>query len=157
MNAVAVPYIASPKRPDTCRGAFLLIVMLTFLLVAAIVAVIPLHYQAKGITIRAGSSHGNYAHGDEGPQARNCLEQHGISLVYREPNGIVFHFLCQSDDGSWFDIVARKISDDLYEENTALEPKSGVLKEVLDWLTSEIKGATKFTQIEPGTPVTILP
>ena len=154
MNAIAIPRTASGKRPSDLMGAFLIMV-----LIAAIAAIaIPLYNQAKApvIVIRSGSAHGNYAHGDEGPQARNCLQQHGTSHIFLELDGVTYHFLCQGESGDWFDVVAVKEGDE-YVEKTALEPKDGILKNIQEWLTKLVqqdgKGATAYEQIAPGTPV----
>jgi hypothetical protein len=154
MNAIAISRTASGKRPSSLMGAFLIMV-----LIAAIAAIaIPLYNQAKArvIVIRSGSAHGDYAHGDEGPQARNCLQQHGTSHIFLEPDGVTYHFLCQGDSGDWFDVVAVKEGDE-YIEKTALEPKDGILKNIQEWLTKLVqqdgKGATPYEQIAPGTPV----
>ena len=154
MNAIAIPRTASGKRPSDLMGAFLIMV-----LIAAIAAIaIPLYNQAKApvIVIQSGSAHGDYAHGDEGPQARNCLQQHGTSHIFLEPDGVTYHFLCQGDSGDWFDVVAVKEGDE-YVEKTALDPKDGILKNIQEWLTKLVqqdgKGATSYEQIAPGTPV----
>jgi hypothetical protein len=154
MNAIAILRTGSGKRPSDLMGAFLIMV-----LIAAIAAIaIPFHNQAKApvIVIQSGSAHGDYAHGDEGPQARNCLQQHGTSHIFLEPDRVTYHFLCQGDSGDWFDVVAVREGDE-YIEKTALEPQDGILKNIQEWLTKLVqqdgKGATSYEQIAPGTPV----
>lgn len=156
MNSTALPYSSSRKRPTNHRsGAFLLSLLALIALIATLVLLMPRRLQAAKITIVAGSAHGNVAHGPEGDQARNCLEQHGTSLIFLEPDGITFHFLCQSDSGDWFDVVTVKDGDE-YIEKSAFMPKNGTLARIVQWLTSPEKSATIYRQIEVGTSVTLL-
>lgn len=153
MNAIAISRTAS-GRPSKLMGAFVFF----FLLVVIAVVTIPIFNQAKTptIVIRGGSAHGDHAHGDQGPQARNCLKRHGTSYIYLEPDGFTFHFLCQGDSGEWFGVIAAKDGEE-YVEKTALEPQDGVLQKIIDWLTQptsvEGKGATIYKQISTGTTV----
>ncbi len=149
MTAFSVPYAA--KRPANRPGAFLFLTLLLLAAVAAAYGFATLHNEAK-ITIIT-HKHGTYAHLDEGAQARNCLERHGTNFVYREPDGITFHFLCQSDSGNWFNVIARKIDENLYDEKTALEPKGGILTDIEKWMTNAYKASTQFKQIAVGTTV----
>jgi len=152
MNAVTANTLNG--RPSKTMGVFLFVLLLAI----AVATAAPLLNQAKTppIVIRGGSAHGDFAHGDEGTQARNCLEQHGTSSIYLEPDGRTFHFLCQSDSGDWFDVVAVKEGDE-YVEKTALEPQGGILEDVVKWLTKNVsafgKGATIYKMIAIGTTV----
>lgn len=144
--------LALRKHPaNNSSGVFLFLTLLTILLATVIATSATLHKQVS-ITIMT-HPHGTYAHGNEGEQARNCLSQHGSSLVYMEPDKITFHFLCQSDAGEWFDVVARKIQDDLFDEMSAYQPKEGIFSKILKWLASAKKGAIPFSGFPQGTTI----
>ncbi len=100
MTTYSATYLSAAKRPPNSTGAFLFTAL--FLVLAAIAVLsVPLFHQASPprIYIQGGSVHGDFKHGPDGPQARNCLEQHGIGPIFRENNGTDFHFLCRSDMG----------------------------------------------------------
>ena len=148
---------AAAKRPPNSTGAFLFTVLI---LVLAVIAVwnVPLIHQAASpprIYIQGGSDHGDYAHGDEGEQARNCLEQHGTGILFREHNGNTFHFLCQNDMGEWFDVVAARKDDAHFVEKSAYAPDEQTINEIEKWLRGGLRLASEFKEILWGTPVTI--
>jgi hypothetical protein len=64
------------------------------------------------------SRHGYYAHGADAERTYNCLEQNGVWKVYLEKGSKMYHFLCQDSFGIIYDLVAEKISDNLFREHS---------------------------------------
>ncbi len=150
-------YLSAAKRPPNSTGAFLFTALILVLAVIAVLNV-PLFHQAApppSIYIQGGSVHGDFAHGPAGDQTRNCLKQHGTSYIFREHNGSTFHFLCQSDMGEWFDLVAARKDDANFVEKSAYKPDAQTLKDLQEWLRDAPHLASEFKEILFGTPITI--
>jgi hypothetical protein len=82
---------------------------------------------------------------------RNCLDQNGPTLIWREkPHGLErFHLLCKSpQSGRWYDMIVQKVNDK-WVEITSFPVKDGTtnLGVVTSWLAR--KGATAWKQPLP--------
>ena len=125
--------IVSHPRPRNSGGVFILVLIGVVGLWAAVQII--------------QSSHSYFTHGSDAERTYNCLEQNGVWKVYLERGTKMYHSLCQHSFGTIYDLIAEKISENLFREHLAYAPQAeqgGTGEHIQHWLLR--KGA------EPAAP-----
>ena len=86
----------------------------------------------RKVVVYTEDDHADYRHGNCANHARQALRDNGVEQAYQEPSGN-YHLICNSGYDGHYDVVCHERDGRLIED-TAFQPKDGVLVSIIKWL-----------------------
>ena len=130
----------------TTRTAFPVFLLVLIVAVAAVylaTAEMPQIYSAEMPPVRL-HKHAVERHPGLAQRIRQCLNDNGPEMIFKDNNTGRYFFLCQLNNGKWGFQISEKVNG-AWEEITAYYKGNGSLNELLDYFARN--GITKVTTL----------